>query len=75
MSPPVLISTDRLTPSYKRVQEQARSGVKKYRRKGRYLQLTRLKQMIPNLALEQTVDEVGMKEDTITISNFFIFQG
>ena len=49
--------------------------VKKYRRKGRYLQLRRLKEMIPSLAQEQTVDEVGENEETETVFNSFIFQG
>ena len=66
---------DRLTPSYKSkdltknsrgsvrlitsVQYHARSVVKKYRRNVRYSQLKRLKEMIPTLAQQEMVDEVG----------------
>ena len=55
---------DRLRPSYVRggvttVQHHARGVVRKYRRNVRYSQLRRLKEMIPNLAQQQKVDEVG----------------
>eukprot|EP00090_Calanus_glacialis_P020987 TRINITY_DN3239_c0_g1_i2.p1 TRINITY_DN3239_c0_g1~~TRINITY_DN3239_c0_g1_i2.p1 ORF type:complete len:176 (+),score=51.34 TRINITY_DN3239_c0_g1_i2:44-529(+) len=71
---------DRLTPSYKSremvrgrkgavspvtcVQHQARGVVRKYRRNVRYSQLRRLKEMIPILAQQGTVDEVDILEET-----------
>merc|ERR1719154_125482 len=71
---------DRLTPSYKSkergrgrkvsvspvtcVQQQARGVVRKYRRNVRYSQLRRLKEMIPSLAQQGTVDEVDILEET-----------
>ena len=71
----MMADLDRLTPSYKSremvrgrkgavspvtcVQHQARGVVRKYRRNVRYSQLRRLKEMIPSLAQQGTVDEVG----------------
>ena len=71
----MMADLDRLTPSYKSgemvrgrkgsvstvtcVQHQARGVVKKYRRSVRYSQLRRLKEMIPSLAQQGAVDEVG----------------
>ena len=71
----MMADLDRLTPSYKSremvrgrkgsvspvtcVQHQARSVVRKYRRNVRYSQLRRLKEMIPSLAQQRKVDEVG----------------
>ena len=71
----MMADLDRLTPSYKSremvrgrsgpvshvtcVQHQARGVVRKYRRNVRYSQLRRLKEMIPILAQQGTVDEVG----------------
>ena len=70
----MMADLDRLTPSYKSremvsgrkgvvspvtcVQQQARSVIRKYRRNVRYSQLRRLKEMIPILAQQGTVDEV-----------------
>ena len=59
---------DRLRPSYARVtnvQHQARSVVRKYRKKRRYLQLWKLKEMIPNVAQQKQMDEVRL---------FFLFE-
>ena len=59
-----MAEVDRLRPSYARVtivQHQARSVVRKYRKKRRFLQLWKLKEMIPNLAQQQNqMDEVRL---------------
>merc|ERR1711915_237240 len=60
---------DRLRPtviksSSRNINKQARSVVRKYRKQQNQLQMFRLKEIVPSLAKQKTLDEVSILEET-----------